>query len=158
MNVASLAALAWLASGPGDFDATVAPILARRCLDCHSGADPKGKLDLSMRASAFKGGEGGRAIVAGKPEESPLWEMVDSGEMPPKSPLSAEEKAAIREWIARGAGWGTDPIDPYQATTTRRAGAIGGRSTRSKSHKSPRGRKPDRRSTPSCPRSWPPKG
>jgi hypothetical protein len=31
-----------------DFDATVAPILARRCLDCHSGSDPKGKLDLGM--------------------------------------------------------------------------------------------------------------
>ena len=40
-----------------DFDAKVAPILARRCLDCHSGADPKGKLDLSRRASALRGGE-----------------------------------------------------------------------------------------------------
>ena len=40
-----------------DFDAAIAPILARRCLDCHSGSDPKGKLDLSKKASALAGGD-----------------------------------------------------------------------------------------------------
>ena len=128
--------LAWLAillvnpsargfEGPGQggaFDASVAPILARRCLDCHSGPDSKGKLDLSRRASAFEGGDEGPAIVPGRPDESPFWERVDSDEMPPKSPLPPEEKAALKAWIASGAGWGTDPIDPYQVTTTRRAG------------------------------------
>ncbi len=104
------------------FDASVAPILARRCLDCHSGADPKGELDLSRRGAALAGGATGAAIVAGKPDESLLWERVESGEMPPKSPLSKDEKTAIREWIAAGAGWGTDPIDAYQVTTSRRAG------------------------------------
>ncbi len=104
------------------FDAEVAPILARRCLDCHSGPAPKGKLDLSARAPALVGGEGGAAIVAGKPGESPLWERVDADEMPPESPLPEAEKAALRRWIASGARWGTDPIDPYQVTTPRRAG------------------------------------
>ena len=104
------------------FDANVAPILARRCLDCHSGSDPKGKLDLSNRARALAGGKSGPAIVAGKLEESPLWERVESDEMPPKAPLPASEKASLREWIASGASWGTDPIDPYQVTTSRRAG------------------------------------
>ena len=85
-------------------------------------ADPKGHLDLSISASALRGGEGGSAIVAGKPDESPLWERVDSDEMPPKSPLSQSEKATLRDWIAAGAAWGTDPIDPYQVTTARRAG------------------------------------
>ena len=42
--------------------------------------------------------------------------------MPPKSPLSQREKSVLRSWLAAGAGWGTDPIDPYQATTSRRAG------------------------------------
>ena len=104
------------------FDASVAPILARRCLDCHSGAEPKGKLDLSRRDRAMAGGESGEAIAPGKPEDSLLWEQVESGEMPPKAPLSGEEKAALRDWIAAGASWGTDPIDPYQVTTSRRAG------------------------------------
>jgi hypothetical protein len=108
--------------GDEGFDATVARIFARRCLDCHSGPDAKGKLDLSGRASAERGGEGGVAIVPGRPDDSPLWERVDSGEMPPKNPLPAAERAVIRDWIAGGAQWGTDPIDPYQATTDRRAG------------------------------------
>jgi len=105
-----------------DFDARVAPVLARRCLDCHSGADPKGKLDLSRRSSALAGGEGGAAIVPGEPAGSLLWERVEAGEMPPKSPLPAAEKAALRAWIAAGAAWGTDPIDAFQVTTPRRAG------------------------------------
>jgi hypothetical protein len=104
------------------FDLKVAPILARRCLDCHSGGDPKGRLDLSTSASALRGGEGGLAIVAGKPDESLLWQRIDSNEMPPKSPLSQSEKATLRDWIAAGAAWGTDPIDRYQVTTARRAG------------------------------------
>ena len=75
-----------------EFDLKVAPILARRCLDCHSGSDPKGKLDLSSRTAALRGGESGTAIVAGKPDDSALWERVGSDEMPPKSPLSESEK------------------------------------------------------------------
>jgi hypothetical protein len=105
-----------------DFDAKVAPILARRCLDCHSGSDPKGKLDLARKATALAGGDAGAAIVPGKPDESLLWERIDNDEMPPKSSLPAAEKTVIRDWIASGAPWGTDPIDPYQVTTARRAG------------------------------------
>jgi hypothetical protein len=105
-----------------DFDVKVAPILARRCLDCHSGPEPKGKLDLSKNAAAVRGGKSGPAIVAGKPDESAVWERVEADEMPPKEPLPANEKAALRDWIAGGAVWGTDPIDPFQATTSRRAG------------------------------------
>src|SRR3954454_13980174 len=69
------------------FDASVATILARRCLDCHSGPDPKGKLDLSRRSAVLEGGESGPAIVPGHPDESPLWERVEAGEMPPKAAL-----------------------------------------------------------------------
>ncbi len=110
------------ADDPSGFDSGVAPILARRCLDCHSGPDPKGKLDLSGRAAAFAGGKAGPAIVAGRPEESPLWDRVESGEMPPKAPLPEAEKAALRDWIASGARWGGDPIDAFRVTTARRAG------------------------------------
>src|SRR5919201_345510 len=74
-------------SPDGGFDTQIAPILARRCLDCHSGPDPKGKLDLSSQASALRGGEAGPAIAPGDPDESLLWERVASDEMPPKGPL-----------------------------------------------------------------------
>jgi hypothetical protein len=107
-----------------DFDGRVAPVLIRRCLDCHSGAEPKGGLDLSRREAAMRGGDSGEAIAPGKPDESLLWEYVGDGTMPPKGKgtLSADEKGVLRDWIAAGAGWGTDPIDGYRFTTERRAG------------------------------------
>src|SRR5437016_4415738 len=74
-----------------DFDKYVAPILASRCLECHSGVDPKGKLDLSQAKAAFSGGETGVAIVSGRPEESYLWQRIVADEMPPKHPLPVGE-------------------------------------------------------------------
>ena len=110
------------AAAPPDFDAQIAPLLATRCLDCHSGAEPKGKLDLSLAAAAAKGGETGPAVVGGSLEKSLLWERVAADEMPPKKPLAEPEKQLLREWIASGAKWGSDPIDPFRFTTTARAG------------------------------------
>src|SRR5262245_61924115 len=114
-------AAACCSAAPPDFDDQVAPLLAARCLDCHSGAEPKGMLDLSRSATALKGGETGPALVAGNADKSLLWERVSSDEMPPKKPLSDREKQVLREWIAAGAKWGTDPIDPYRVTTGKRA-------------------------------------
>jgi hypothetical protein len=105
-----------------DFDRQVAPILASRCLDCHSGAEPKGKLDLSQAKLALAGGESGPAIEPGKPAASLLWERIAANEMPPKHPLPAAEREAIKAWIAAGAKWGTDPIDPFRYSTAARAG------------------------------------
>ncbi len=122
--LATLAASAKPSAGEdgGQFDATIARLFAGRCLDCHSGPDPKGKLDLSRKRAALAGGKSGAAIIAGKPEESLLWERVSSDEMPPDSPLSETEKTAVKNWLSAGAHWGSDPIDPYQVSTSRRAG------------------------------------
>src|SRR5262245_12908097 len=105
-----------------EFDTVVAPLLVRRCLDCHSGQKPKGGLDLGSRRGALRGGESGPAIVPGKPEESLLWEYIEGGKMPPKTPLPDSERAVLKAWLTSGAHWGTDPIDPYGFTTDRRAG------------------------------------
>lgn len=120
---------AWLAPIPvqggeegASFDRSIAPLLIRRCLDCHNTTEAKGKLDLTRRASALKGGENGPPIVPNQPDESLLWEKIDGDEMPPKHPLPAAEKAAFKAWIAAGAVWGTDPIDPLQYTSDHRAG------------------------------------
>ena len=59
--------------------------------------------------------------MPGKPEDSLLWERVSSDEMPPKTHLAESEKSVLRAWLAAGADWGTDPIDTFQATTSRRA-------------------------------------
>ena len=53
-----------------DFDRAVAPLLARRCLDCHSGDEPKGKLDLSRRSRALAGGTAARQSCQGSPTKA----------------------------------------------------------------------------------------
>jgi hypothetical protein len=108
---------------PGfEFDQSVAPILVARCLDCHSGPEPKGGLDLSSKAGVLKGGHGGPAITPGNLDESLLWIVVEDGLMPPDDPLPEDEAEQLRTWIERGAAWGSDPIDPFAASTDRRAG------------------------------------
>ncbi len=104
------------------FDKAIAPLLAARCLDCHGGSKPRGGLDLSRREAARAGGDSGRVIVPGDAAASLLWKHVRDGKMPPKKPLTADEKALLRRWIDGGAGWGTDPIDPFRFTSASRGG------------------------------------
>ncbi|QDV48617.1 DUF1553 domain-containing protein [Gimesia fumaroli] len=110
------------ATEQADFDRVMAPLIAARCLDCHAGLDPKAGFDFSRRASAFQGGESGPALQAGKPDESLIWQYIESDEMPPEHPLSADEKRLFKQWIQAGAPWGTDPIDPFSKTTKKRGG------------------------------------
>ena len=112
-------AQAQVAAAPPEFDKDVAPLLVKRCAECHSGADPKGDLDLTRR-DAVLGKDG--PVVPGKLEASALWKMVASDKMPPKKPLPAAEKALVKEWIVGGAKWGTDPIDAFATTTEKHAG------------------------------------
>lgn len=105
-----------------EFDRTVAGLLARRCLDCHNSTDRKGGLDLSQKSAAAKGGESGRAIVAGNVGQSLLWQRIDDNEMPPEKPLSDKEKTILKTWIVAGAHWGTERIDRFRFTSDSRAG------------------------------------
>ncbi|MCH2202367.1 MAG: DUF1553 domain-containing protein [Fuerstiella sp.] len=110
------------AAQSADFDQIVAPILAAHCLECHSGAEPRGGLDLSHVDRAMKGGNSGEVIVRHNSSVSLMWERIDSDEMPPEHPLDSAEKAAIKDWIENGAEWGTSLIDPFAVTTPKRAG------------------------------------
>ena len=86
------------------FETGVAPLLSKHCLECHDSATAKGGLDLSKKAVAMSGGESGKAIVAGKPADSILWQRVAADEMPPEGPaLAGEEKELLRQWVAEGA-------------------------------------------------------
>lgn len=104
------------------FDSSVAPIIARHCLECHDTSSRKGRLDLSKREAATAWDRGGQLIVPGKPEESALWKSVESDEMPENRPsLSPEEKLALRQWIEAGAAWTADEIEPLSFTRDTRA-------------------------------------
>lgn len=92
------------------FLSKVAPVLQRRCLSCHNATQRKGGFSLATASTAMKGGESGEAIIAGKPDESFLLDLITpadgKAEMPKDAdPLTADEIAAIRTWIATGAQW-----------------------------------------------------
>jgi hypothetical protein len=105
-------------------DESASVLLARHCLECHNGSDKKGGLDLTRRATALQGGESGPALNPEHPDKSLLIERIEKGEMPPdgRPPLAADQRALLREWIAAGATWSTDPIDPLRFSSQRRAG------------------------------------
>ncbi|HUQ72668.1 MAG TPA: PSD1 and planctomycete cytochrome C domain-containing protein [Planctomycetaceae bacterium] len=125
----------WLASsnagaaeGTPEFERQVAPILLRRCVECHHGPRPAGHLDLSRRAGALTGGDSGPALIPGQPADSAMIHRVTAGEMPPPlkgvpQPLPAAEIEILTRWLAGGAKWPDERVlDPYEATTEVRGG------------------------------------
>lgn len=105
-----------------DFDRQVAPILASRCLSCHGADTPHGELRMDTRDNLLQGGESGPAAVPGQPDQSLLLQRVLQNEMPPKKPLSDQEKQILVQWIREGAVWGTSPIDPFRFSSEGSAG------------------------------------
>ncbi|MCA9117720.1 MAG: PSD1 domain-containing protein, partial [Planctomycetaceae bacterium] len=121
-----LGCVAWLPAGTAssafadeqpavNFDRQIRPLLSNRCFACH-GPDENHRegglrLDVAEAATAELA-SGSRAIVPGKPEDSELLRRVattdDSLRMPPPDsgpPLTGEEQALLRKWIASGAGY-----------------------------------------------------
>ncbi|MFM7074206.1 MAG: PSD1 and planctomycete cytochrome C domain-containing protein, partial [Planctomycetota bacterium] len=92
------------------FETKIRPVLVEHCFECHSAAAArqgklKGELRLDSRAAWERGGSGGPAIVAGKPDKSPLLEALrhEGLAMPPDRKLPAEVIQQFSDWIARGA-------------------------------------------------------
>lgn len=105
-----------------DFEKDVAPLLTAKCVGCHSGSEAKGGLDLTSREKLVAGGESGAGVLSGQPDESPIWQRVSADEMPPKHPLSNNEKAILKAWITAGAKWSGGALDPLKLSTDSRAG------------------------------------
>jgi hypothetical protein len=115
-----------VADGPSqaiDFEKSIAPLLAKHCLECHSSSTQEGGLDLSNRQSMMQGGESGLVVEPGDVTNSPMWTMVESGEMPKdRPPLSEREHELLKAWLSQGAKWTIDRVDPLAWSTDRRAG------------------------------------
>ncbi len=111
-----------------DFEKDVAPILIKRCLECHNESDSNGKLSLSSAERLMGGGESGAVITPGQPQVSLLLQRVEHGEMPPEKQgksqkLSQGEIDVLKEWIASGAKWPQGrALDLYESTSEVRAG------------------------------------
>lgn len=90
------------------FQEDIAPVLSRRCVNCHNDNVTEGSLSFTSAASFMNGGDSGETIVPGKPDESLLIEMVagDEPAMPQDGePLSEAEVNLLRRWVASGAKW-----------------------------------------------------
>jgi len=91
------------------FEKQVRPILQANCQGCHQPAKAGGSYVMTSFESLMKGGDSGEpAIAPGKPEESPLVDMITpydgAAEMPrDRAPLHQTEIETITQWIAQGA-------------------------------------------------------
>lgn len=105
------------------FETRIRPVLDASCKACHGPKVAESDLRLDTLAGLKTGGAvHGPAVVAGKPEESPLYQAIRYTDadfrMPPKpGPLKAEVVADFRRWIERGAVW---PEDPKQGELAKR--------------------------------------
>ncbi|HEY9125548.1 MAG TPA: c-type cytochrome domain-containing protein, partial [Acidobacteriaceae bacterium] len=100
------------------FATKVYPVLDAKCVSCHGPGKTEGGLRLDAYEYGMAGGNDGAVIIPGKPEASLLLRRVtlppsDKRFMPAegKPPLTAEEIAAIREWIAAGASATATSVD-----------------------------------------------
>jgi hypothetical protein len=111
--LATLALIAALAApspaaDPVDYARDIKPLLKERCFACHGALKQKGKLRLDTAALMAKGGTSGPAIKPGDTAASLVLERVsdtdESTRMPPEGkPLTAEQVAKLKAWIAEGA-------------------------------------------------------
>ncbi|HEX8312286.1 MAG TPA: DUF1549 domain-containing protein, partial [Chthoniobacteraceae bacterium] len=112
MTVAWRTGATAVAATPLDFAEEVAPIFEDHCVRCHSTTEKKGKFSLSTAEEFFAKRKGHEAaVVPGAADESLLVDLITphagaEPEMPEEGqPLSADQIAVIRRWIAEGASW-----------------------------------------------------
>lgn len=95
---------------PVVYNDVIAPILERRCVQCHKEGKAKGKLRMDTFEMLLAGGKEGPAVEAGDSAKSPIVIRMelpedDDEHMPPegKPDVSDHELAVIKWWIDSGA-------------------------------------------------------
>lgn len=84
------------------FKDEVLPILEKSCNKCHNPKQKMGGLDLSTFAGVMAGGASGPVIAPGKPGNSLLWIMIQSGKMPMGGTLSKANQQTLHAYIEQG--------------------------------------------------------
>ncbi len=95
-----------------DFSRQIQPILAEKCLRCHSGEEAEGGLRLNARETILQAGESGQvAVVPGQPDQGELLRRLTTSDpterMPPpgEPEVTGAQVEKLRRWIAEGAPW-----------------------------------------------------
>lgn len=65
------------------------------CVRCHN----SGSVNFTSYAALMAGGN----IVAGDPEQSKIYAILNEGIMPPSGKIAAEQLEVLRTWIEQGA-------------------------------------------------------
>ncbi len=95
-------------AAPPSYAKQIKPFFARYCIECHSGEDADGGLNLETFKGLLDGGNHGVVLHAGKADDSRMVRMVEGKTKPPMPPKKkrqpkADEIALLRAWIAAGA-------------------------------------------------------
>ena len=104
---------------PVDFGREVVPFLRKNCFACHNEKKAKGDLNLESPEAMLTGGDGGPALVRGKPLESLIFTYaahLEEDVMPPTKnksnavDLNPDELALLKLWIEQGGEGSTAPV------------------------------------------------
>ena len=89
------------------FESKVRPLLLAKCYECHSADKAEGGLRLDTGRHVRKGGDSGKVIIEGNPDQSLLVDAIryQNLEMPPEAPLTETEQQVLIDWIRDGAFW-----------------------------------------------------
>ena len=96
------------------YDEHVRPILREHCATCHNHDTKKSDLAIDSYAAIMRGGASGEVVVAGNPDGSRLWALVnhtDEPKMPPKQDKLPEAKLATDQGLDRGRRAGECRLD-----------------------------------------------
>ena len=99
------------------FEEEILPIFKEHCLRCHGEELMMKELDLSRLSSLLKGSESGPVVAPGRPAESKLYQLIESGSMPPDldGGLPEAEREIIKVWIETDLASGPNEAAETQA-------------------------------------------
>lgn len=110
------------------FEQDIAPVLVKRCIECHDTTQKKGGLDLTSLKAMTQGGDSGDVVIHGDASASYLIERILEGDMPPtvkglSQKLADSELKLLTTWINEGVPWPEGrELDLYEKTTEVRGG------------------------------------
>ena len=93
-----------------DFIHEVAPILNKKCVECHTEAKKKGGFSMNTEEAFRHGSENGPVVDVKNPAKSLILELISTDDedlrMPPKGkPLDDRQVEIIKAWVTAGAKW-----------------------------------------------------
>ncbi|MDF1745326.1 MAG: DUF1549 domain-containing protein, partial [Gimesia sp.] len=110
------------------FELHIRPVLIEKCADCHTGEkDAESTLAVHSRSALIKGGDYGRTIIPGKPQQSLLYQAIQRTHKELKMPPDVDEKLStetiqhFKRWIEWGAPWPEEKTKPLTKSQPKKA-------------------------------------